>query len=75
MCLLTRERNEFLKLCKIQGDTSRRYEPLIDLDLGCSVIMPGQLVATVAAYQLPGLSELRQREVFANVKGHPVEVM
>ena len=35
-------------------------------------ILPGQYVATVAANQLPKLSELSQREVFINEMGHPV---
>ena len=40
---------------------------------GSSFILPGQQLATVAAYQLPELSELSQQEVFTNEMGHPVE--
>ena len=47
-------------------------EPPVELDLGCSAILSGQKIATVAAYQLPELSELSQREVFTNEMGHPV---
>ena len=43
----------------------------IDLVLGCSAILPGQLVATVAAHQLPELSELSQRKVFYCSDGSP----
>ena len=37
-----------------------------------SVILPGQYVATVAAHQLPKLSELIQREVVTIWMGQPV---
>ena len=39
------------------------------------VILPGQWVATVAAKQLPQLSELSQLEVFHVHLGHPVDEM
>ena len=42
--------------------------PPDDLDFRCSVILQGQLIAAVAANELPELSELSQREVFLN---HP----
>ena len=53
----------------IQDDTSARLKPPVDLDLGCSAILPGQKAATVVARQLLELSEPSQREVFyrANV--------
>ena len=35
-------------------------------------MLPGQQVATVAAHQLPELSELSQREVFTVLNGPPV---
>ena len=48
----------------VEGDPSRWQRPSIYfLDLRCSAILPGQQAATVAAYQLPELSELSQREV------------
>ena len=47
----------------IQGDTSARLKPPVDLDLGCSAILPGQKAATVAAHELPELSEPSQWEV------------
>ena len=56
----------------IQGDPSGWLKPLMDLDLGCSVILPGQLVAAVAAHQLQNLSELSQLEVFTILMGQPV---
>ena len=42
----------------------------VDLDLECSAILPVPRVATVAAYQLPELSELDQREVLTGQMGH-----
>ena len=56
------------------GDPSGRLQPPVDLDLGCSVILPGQLLAKVAANELPELSELSQQEVLTNQMGHPVVV-
>ena len=43
----------------VQGDTEEFGKPPVDSDLGCSVILPGQQVATIAAHQLPGVSELQ----------------
>ena len=57
----------------LQGDRSGRSKPPIDLDLGCSTMLPGQWVAAVAAHQLPELLELSQREVFTVLTCHPVE--
>ena len=42
----------------------------VDLDLECSTILPEPRAATVAAYQLPELSELIQREVLTGQMGH-----
>ena len=42
----------------------------VDLDLECSTILPVPRLATVAAYQLPELSELDQREVLTGQMGH-----
>ena len=47
-------------------------KPPVDLDFGCSLILPWQSVATVAAQQLPELSELNPQEVFSVVNCHPV---
>ena len=43
-------------LCKNLLLTKIWDKPLVDLDLGCSTILPGQWVATLAAQQLPELS-------------------
>ena len=43
---------------ELQGDPSGWLKPPVDLDLGCSAILPGQQVATVLAHLLPELSEL-----------------
>ena len=48
----------------------RVTHPPVDLDLGCSVIMPGLWVAAVEPP--PGLSALSQREFFTILMGHPV---
>ena len=56
----------------LQSDSSGWFKPPVDLDLKCSANLPGQEVATVAAHQLPELSELNQREVLTDLKGHPV---
>ena len=53
----------------LQGDSSGWSKPPVDLDLKCSAILPGQEVATVAARQLPELSELNQQEVFTILMG------
>ena len=34
---------------RLQGDPSGLFKPPVDLDLGCSAILPGQLVAAVVA--------------------------
>ena len=47
----------------------------VDLDLEYSAILPGQEVATVAAQQLPEMSEISQREVLTEQMGHPVHQM
>ena len=46
--------------------------PPVDFDLGGSVILPRQYVATVVAHQLSELPNLDQREVFIDQKDHPV---
>ena len=46
-------------------------KPPIDLDLGCSAILPGQQVATVVAHLLPELVKQSQHEVLINQMGHP----
>ena len=56
----------------VQGDNFGRIKPSVDLDLGCSAILPGQWAATVAAQQLPMLLELSQQEVFSDQNYHPV---
>ena len=50
-------------------------KPPVDLDLGCSVILPWQSVATVAAQELPELSKLNPQEVFSVVNCHPVCIL
>ena len=47
----------------LQGGPSGRGKPPVDLDLGCSTILPGQKIATVTAHHLAELSELGQWEV------------
>ena len=44
----------------------------IDLNLGCSAILPGQWVATVTINLFLELMELSQQEVFTDQMGHPV---
>ena len=56
----------------IQGDHSGWRKPPVDMDLECSVNLPGQYVATVAAHKLLGLSELSQQEAFSVQNGYPV---
>ena len=56
----------------VHCDHSGGKKSPIDFDLGCSVILPGQKAATVAAHLLPKLSELSQQEVFSVQNGHPV---
>ena len=48
-------------------------KPPVDLDLRYSAILPRQYAATIAAHQLPKLSELSQQEVFINEMCHPLE--
>ena len=57
---------------KLQGDHSDGETSPVDLDLGCSAILSGQQASTVAAKQLPVLSELSQHEVFIDQNGRPV---
>ena len=45
----------------LQGCPPGQKKPPIDLDLGCSTILRGQQIATVADHQLPELSEMKQR--------------
>ena len=59
----------------VQGDPLGWLKPPVDLDLGCSNILPGQQVATVAAHQLLELSELSQREVLTILLGHPAPAL
>ena len=58
-------------LILIQGDNSGWEKPPVYLDLGCPTILPGQLVASVAAHQLLEVPELSQWEVFIAQNGHP----
>ena len=53
----------------LQGDTGEFGKPPVDSHLGCSI------VAIVAAHQLPGVSELSQREVFRIHLCHPVHTL
>ena len=48
---------------------------LLTLDLGCSIIVPGQKEARVATHKLLELLELSQQEVFTIQTGHPVNVL
>ena len=48
-------------------------KPPIDIDLGCTVVLPGRKGATVVAHQLPELSELSQQQVLTILMGHPVQ--
>ena len=59
----------------VLGDHSGWRKPPVDKDLLCSVILPGQYVATEAVHKLPGLSELSQQEAFSIQNGHPVQVL
>ena len=67
--------DEFYGGYTLQGDQSGWLEPPVDLDLVCSAILPGLYVATVAAHQLPELSELSQREVITVLSGPPVGIL
>ena len=68
-CRRTRRyfRSEFM--IRLQGDTEELWKPP---DLGCSVILPWQQVATVTAHQLQGVSDMSQRDVFIILLWHPV---
>ena len=57
----------------LQGGPSGRGKPPVELNWGCSTNLPGQQLATVAAQQLPELSELSQLEVVTEQRCHPVE--
>ena len=43
-----------------------------DLDFQCSIALPWQLVAAVAAHKLLKLSALKEQEVFSVLMCHPV---
>ena len=53
----------------LQGDSSVRLKPPVELDLGWYTVLPGQSVARVKAFKLPELLEL---EVFKDQMCHPV---
>ena len=64
-----------LHLFGIQVGPSGWTKPPVDLYMGCSTILPGQWVASVAANQLPELSELSQRVVFTVQMGFHCSVL
>ena len=56
--------NEMAHFPTLQGDTEEFAKPPVDSDLGCSVILPGQKVATVGAHQLQELLEIQGNGTF-----------
>ena len=59
----------------LQSNPSGWLQLPVNLDLGYSIILPWHWVATVAAHQLPELTEQCPEDVVIHRMGHPVLIL